>query len=171
MSAASEWIESGGGPLLFAPERSLSSWHGNDATPAGVSDYARACNIKDEIATLLVGDAQVLVLGDEPDRTALIETQPATALLVRWRWADSEASLMTALGSVGLDALPFRVVGTFQAILGWYHLFDSAYSGTSAPRTLKTSLKGGTYSYESTEFRPNDRTCALLHRIRPMPPI
>src|SRR6185312_11317097 len=160
-----QWIESGGGPLLFAPRRSLSNWHGNSAAHGSISDYARACDIKDEIAALLIGDAQALVLGDEPDRTALIEIHPGTVLLVRWRWADSEAALMAALDSAELGTLSFSSLGTFEATPGPYHLFDSVYEGAAVPHALQSSLKGGRCSYESMEFRPHDKICALLHRI------
>lgn len=169
MSAAYEWIESGGGPLLFAPQSALSRWHGNKLPTGrvGPTDYARACAVKDEIGVVIVGESQALVLGDEPDRTSLVASLSSSDVTIcRWRWADSEASLLAALGTARLGQLPFTPTGQFDAIGGVYHLFDSAYSGDEIPRSLRVTLKLQTYSFDSIEFRPNERTCALIHRIR-----
>jgi hypothetical protein len=62
------------GPLLFAPRSSLKDWLGGYRSKlAGQqTDYARAYVIDDEIGVIAVGTQSALVLGDEPDATALL---------------------------------------------------------------------------------------------------
>jgi hypothetical protein len=168
MSAAHEWIESGGGPLLFAPQSVLVDWHGNRLPKdrVGLTDYARACAIKDEIGVIAIGASQGLVLGDEPDRTSLIVYSSFDLMICRWRWADSEASLLGALDSAGVRQLPFTSKGRFDALPDQYHLFDSAYSGNKVPRSLSAKLGARPYLFDSIDFRPSKNIYALIHRIR-----
>lgn len=168
MNTAHEWIESGGGPLLFAPQSALADWHGNRQPKdrVGLTDYARACAVKDEIGVIPIGTSQALVLGDEPDRTSLIVYSSADLMICRWRWADSEASLLASLDSAGVRQLPFTSKGHFDALSDHYHLFDSAYSGDDGPRSLSAKLDARSYSFDSIDFRPSKNICALVHRIR-----
>lgn len=170
MSIGHEWIESGGGPLLFAPQRALVDWHGNrqQKDQVGVTDYARACAVKDEVGVVSIGASQALVLGDEPDRTSLIVYSTSDLMICRWRWAESEASLMESLDTAGVRRLPFTQKGHFEAISDQYHLFDSAYSGDEVPRSLIAKLDARSYLFDSIDFRPNKNIYALIHRIRAM---
>jgi hypothetical protein len=170
MSIGHEWIESGGGPLLFAPQRALADWHGNRQMKdwAGLTDYSRACAVKDEVGVITIGASQALVLGDEPDRTSLIVYSSSDLVICRWRWADSEASLLESLDTAGVRQLPFTPKGCFDALSDQYHLFDSAYSGDEVPRSLIATLDARSYLFDSIDFRPSKNICALVHRIRAM---
>ena len=73
MNQSLEWIESNGGPLLFAPKSALPKWCGNRQSISGsTTDYQRACSVKDEIDVISIGLSQALVLGGEPDRSYLV---------------------------------------------------------------------------------------------------
>ena len=170
MSIGHEWIESGGGPLLFAPQRVLADWHGNRQLKdrVGLTDCARACAVKDEVGVIQIGATQALVLGDEPDRTSLIVYSSSDLMICRWRWADSEASLLESLDTAGVRQLPFTQKGSFDALSDQYHLFDSAYSGDEVPRSLVAKLDARSYLFDSIDFRPSKNICALVHRIRAM---
>src|SRR5438105_3166921 len=128
-----DWIESGGGPLLFAPRSSLKDWLG--VTGSKVSsvqtDYDRACAIEGEIGVISIGNRSAVVLGDEPDRTALIAEQSGTDIfMIRWRWAESEESLLSALFSDGaIQRLSFTSIGSMATSVETYLLFDSACCG------------------------------------------
>ena len=167
MKQCLEWIESGGGPLLFAPSSVVREWHGNElVTPGGVTDYHRACAVSDEIDAIRIGSAQALVLGDEPDRSALIGRSPSSVLIVRWRWAQSEESLLSALNPEEIDRLPSSNEKVFEALADQYLLFDSAYSGAQIVRALRVGLKAGSCSFDTLDYRPNADTCVLIHRLR-----
>lgn len=162
-----EWIESGGGPLLFAPRSALSEWHGNTSSvPGAVTDYQRACAVTDEIDAISVGTAQALVLGDEPDRSALIARSPTNVLVLRWRWAQSEESLLPLLNLEEIDRLPSSAEKVFKTVADQYLLFDSAYRGVEIVHALRAELKAGSCSFDTLDFRPNADTCVLIHRLR-----
>lgn len=168
MNANVEWIESDGGPLIFAAKSALLHWFGNkpSAKPDDPTDYERACAVADEIDVISIGHLQALVLGDEPDRTALIERDASDLLVVRWRSADLEESLLSALSAADMGHLPFSRSCTFAAMADEYFLFDSAYPGLEIPRCLNATLQAGNFSVETALFKPDSRICALLHRIR-----
>lgn len=174
-SQSVEWIESAGGPLLFAPQSSLGDWYGADGSRVSStqSDYARACSIEDEIAVIPVGTRSALVLGDEPDRTALIPVQARSeVLLVRWRWAASEESLLSRLlAEYVAEGLSFVSAGQLPTSAGEYVLFDSACGGAHLDRYLSVSLCAGGYLIATASFKPDRETFALVHRLRPLPKV
>lgn len=162
-----EWIESGGGPLLFAPRSALAEWHGSTSfVPGAVSDYQRACRVTDEIDAIPIGNAQALVLGDEPDRSALIVRSPTNVLILRWRWAPSEEALLSVLDLDGIDRLPSATNKAFKAVADQYLLFDSACSGAEIVHALQGELTANPYWYDTVDYRPNADTCLLIHRLR-----
>jgi hypothetical protein len=162
-----EWIESEGGPLLFAPSSIVHDWHGSEpSTSGGLTDYQRACAVSDEIDVLRIGAGEALVLGDEPDRSALIARSPSSVLIVRWRWARSEESLLSALNLEKIDRLPSGNEKVFRALADQYLLFDSACSGAEIVNALRAELKAGPCSFDTLDFRPNAGTCVLIHRLR-----
>lgn len=163
-----EWIESGGGPLLLAPRSATNDWHGaqGPGMAGPQTDYARACSLKDEIGVIHIGSRPALVLGDEPDRTALIPVR-SDALLVRWRWADSERSLIPRLLAEHVTGgLAFSLAGQLATTAEEYFLFDSACSGTQIDQYLSIPLHAGHYIVESANFKPDRATFALVHRLR-----
>lgn len=162
-----KWIESGGGPLLFACRASLRYWSGASAIgTTGVADYNRACAVRDEIDVIDINVAQALVLGDEPDRTALVALSPTSVMMLRWRAAESESALLSALNSVEIDQLPTTGSGGwFKAVAGEYLLFDSAWGGNEVVDALRIEMLGGVYRFDTVNFKPNRFTHALVHRL------
>jgi hypothetical protein len=114
MTQLLQWIESAGGPLLFASRAVIESWHGIRASAGSVTDYERTCAVTEEIGVIQIGSAQALVLGDEPDRCALVSRSPTYILMVRWRWAESEESLLAALDLERIERLPWKNQGFFR---------------------------------------------------------
>lgn len=162
-----EWIESGGGPLLFAPSSVVPLWRGTEPSkPSGITDYQRACAVRDEIGVVRIGAVEALALGDEPDRTTLIGGAPSSVLIVRWRWAKSEESLLSALNVEEIERLPSSNENVFETLAGEYLLFDSAYSGAEIVHALRVQMKAGPCCFDTLDHRPNADTCALIHRLR-----
>jgi Immunity protein 21 len=162
-----KWIESGGGPLLFAPRSATRIWHGTGPSVSDeITDYEKACAVSDEIGIIEVGTAQALVLGDEPDRSALIQFSPSRVFILRWRWARSEESLVSALDWGKIDQLPSSSEQTFRTLEDQYLLFDSASSGEEIGDALMAEMHAGICSFDTLDFRPTPETCALIHRLR-----
>lgn len=161
------WMESGGGPLLLAATPLLAHWSGTAPSErtAGETDYQRACAVGNEIDTIDLGDAQAVVLGDEPNRTVMF-LRASDLLLVRWRWANSEEELLAALRDA-LDQLSFISAGTFLTVPGEHLLFDSAFSGTEVAESSSVILEASDYAIDTATFEPSSSTSALIHRLRP----
>lgn len=161
-----EWIESAGGPLLLVSEALVAQWHGTVPTDDsdGRADYERACAVQDEIGTIALGGGQVVVFGDEPDRTAMF-VHEANLAVVRWRLADSEEELMSAL-MTSIGRMVFCCSGTFSTVAGAHRLFDSAFSGEDIAQSARVVLEADEYELETAHFAPTDSMNALVHRLR-----
>jgi hypothetical protein len=161
-----EWIESGGGPLILASKAMAEEWRGTDGSAGSneMTDYQRACAVHDEIDVIPLGAGQVIVLGDEPDRTALFR-RGGDVFIVRWRWADSEESLLVSLYD-DLEQLEFPRSGDFSTIGGEHILFDSACPLSDVSESLHVDLDGGVFSLGTNVFAPRKDVCAVIHRLR-----
>lgn len=162
-----KWIESGGGPLVLVAKPLISEWLGTKGSKDAdsLTDYQRACSVGEEIGTTSLCGSEVLVLGDEPDRTALIGISPKELLIVRWRWAESEESLVSGL-IAEVDRLPFAQSGAFSTIAGEHLLFDSACSGADTEQSLSTVMEATECIVETASFEPDKSMFALVHRLR-----
>ena len=118
----------------------------------------------DEIGTIECDGAQVLVLGDEPDRTT-VRSDGEGILIVRWRAAETVDALEEALQRL-ISRLVFKPAGAFQTIPGEHLLFDSAYAGWDTTESIACVLPHPAYSMESAMLR-DAGTEALIHRLRP----
>ncbi|WDJ07084.1 Imm21 family immunity protein [Xanthomonas campestris] len=160
------WIESSGGPLVLLHRDLLPEWCGSTGSvvDADATDYTRACDVIDELGVIDVGSRQALVLGDEPDRTALTK-RGKSIFIIRWRWAPSEGDLLEELRD-GLDALDFCSSGSFLTMPGTHLLFDSALAGTYADESSVVELDAAQFSLSSAYFHPRKDICALIHRLQ-----
>jgi hypothetical protein len=139
-----KWIESVGGPLILIPQSVLSEWHGASLeTSMAGDDYQRACAISSYVGEIPVGGGTGLVLGDAPDRTAVIASEFGPALL-RWGCADSEEAILEA---VRTNLGRAEVIGELEHQVGepTHLLIDSAFSGTDFAESLELRLAMGTY--------------------------
>lgn len=84
------WIESAGGPLVVVPSSKTHSWHGVDA-----EDYADACDTEGYTGILDRPWGRILVLNDEPLRTAVVQGNNGVAI-VRWLYAPGANFLVDA---------------------------------------------------------------------------
>lgn len=112
-----DWVCNDGGPFLLIPQKHLQAWEGTVPPSNGrvvqaqfrydptipATDYDRACDVEDYLGLLAVGEGTALVLGDEPVMTAWLPKANG-GILIRWRYANSEADILAALNSVGPEA-------------------------------------------------------------------
>lgn len=163
-----KWIESAGGPLVVMAESEAVNWKGlgpSTSVPS-TTDYDRACDVHDEIGIISLGVALVIVLGDEPDRTAVLPSDDAIFIL-RWRWALSEQSLLFGLFPE-IDRLKFDETEVYSATPGRHLLFDSACDGSEPVDCLSVVLDATQYVIGTALFEPDTSTCVLVHRLRPV---
>ena len=160
----SQWIQSGGGPLILLPTELLESWGG-----ARNEDYLRACGVIDEISEIRVGSGVGLVLGDEPHQTSWLADADG-GMLVRWAYADDERDVWTAVGGIAVsDFDRSEELSVTIGDLGGCVLLDSADPGNALrSEHLEVALRAGTYSVRTAHFDPNRSTRVLVHRLKRM---
>jgi hypothetical protein len=156
-----KWIESAGGPLILIPRSLLSDWHGASLeTPMVGDDYQRACAISGYLGKTQVGGGTALVLGDTPDRTAVIESELGPTLL-RWGCADSEEAMLkavrTSLGGAKVIEELEHYVSEPEHLL-----FDSMWSGGEFEDSLELRLGTGAYRVV-TRWNKGPRVQFLAH--------
>lgn len=121
-----EWIESAGGPLVLLPRSKLSAWAGVEGR-----DYNDACEVVDYAGLLTRSWGHVIVLGDEPLRTAVI-CRDEGQWIVRWMFSpDEPAAIMLAMTFNPEGAIPSERLDV-EVIDEPYLLFDSASNGAEA---------------------------------------
>jgi len=177
------WVCSAGGPLIVASAEIARLWRGGfgrQATEAGrgpsgesISDYARACGVDGYLGTLRVGPGGVLVLGDEPMRTAFV-SKPDGGVLTRWMYAENEADVQRAVEEIPesvWEATPHNIEVGQRGIL----VFDAAYPGDELPPTedgwaealwIHIELPPGVYLVDTADYQPDGSTRLILHRLR-----
>lgn len=157
----STWLTSTGGPLILMDSAKACLWTEIDGQP---SDYDLACQTSDYAQTLITHGAQVVVLGDEPLPTT-IATRDDVLLLVRWRWAESEADVQAAL-----DNLDFGQVSYIERLsVEWAGtelvLFDAAYNAGST-EGLNVQLHSRNTEISTFVYEPTPDTALLIHAIK-----
>ena len=161
-----KWIDSYGGPFLLLEEQFLDKWRGVHVKDSRVleSDYDRACNIEDYVGLVSVGSDFGIVLGDEPLMTVWYSPEPNTGLIVRWVYAENEASVIASLANrqnVEWEKTELKV----QLWDGELVLFDAACEGIDLPDKIKIEISAGDYQIETCHYKPNAETYLLLHRF------
>lgn len=174
------WVASAGGPLLLLPERLLSAWEGSDKPRRGrrieatsrwnargpATDYDRACDVRDYVGVIRVGEGFGLVLGDEPLATTWIPSDDADGgVLVRWVHAQGDDEVEVALMHAA-DQQFGPTNGVLRVDDPRLVLFDSALSGTNLlTPSLVIEIPAGDYRVETARLEPDPETSLLLHRL------
>lgn len=162
----SKWIESDGGPLVLIPRSLLLDWHGNSQRKLDRNtDYDRACSVDSEIGVIGLSGRDILVFGDEPDRTCMFICSPHFFLVIRWRWARSESDLLSKIDVDDIKNIPLKRRGFLDVISDEYVLFDSAFSGNEVVDFLSIPLSSGVVCFDTIECKPDSSTCAVIHRF------
>lgn len=123
-----DWIESAGGPLVVVPNSGSGDWRGVEG-----DDYTDACAVNGFLGRLARPSGDVLVLGDEPMRTAVVTRHDGPAI-IRWMYAPSEQQLLELAFGARLDGLgPVEVIDV-ELRDEPYVIFDSGAPGATAQR-------------------------------------
>jgi hypothetical protein len=102
-------------------------------------DYGEACGVEEYLGLLSRDWGHVLVLGDEPLRTAVVQ-RPKGPAIVRWMYAPGADQLLNAAVNVNLDGLGPVETLTVGLRDEPYVIFDSGADGSSAASLEFTPL-------------------------------
>lgn len=137
-------------------------WSGIEGPPP--NDYDRACAVTGYLGKIPVGYGEALVLGQEPLRTTWISRSSNEGFLIRWVYAEDEASVFRSLERLpqNVDCLERLTIsfGTREQVL-----FDASCPGGSLEDRLSLSLTPGQYEVTAVLYRPDEETALLLHRL------
>ncbi|TSC31608.1 Imm21 family immunity protein [Corallococcus sp. Z5C101001] len=153
------WVESMGGPLVMLPGSMRSRWTGT-----ACDDYRDACAIDGYAGVLKRDWGEVLVLGDEPLRTTVVERIDGPAI-VRWTCSPAEECLVDAALSFEANAhfVVERLVMTIRDES--YVIVDSALRAEIAPG-LELRIPPGTSRILTHIVREAGNEVAfVLHRF------
>ncbi|WP_063825953.1 Imm21 family immunity protein [Paraburkholderia caribensis] len=162
----STWLNSTGGPLIVMEEARANLWSGTSGMPSGaLSDYDIACKTADYAASLSVHGTDVLVLGDEPLQT-MVATTADIRLIVRWKWADSDADVRSAI-----ERFDFNAATPIERMnIRWSDtplvMFDAA-DVFNAAECLRFSAWIGMNTVTTFIHEPTVSTSLLIHAIAP----
>lgn len=169
-------IFSGGGPLVCVEMEVVDLWRGlagnsvsRDIEPTFPNDYERACDVRDYLGKVSVGDRDALVLGDMPLET-LIWTPPGELpRIVRVYYGDAGVDVTSLLEPIARGApddpdeiLPVEFKSSPVLV------FDAAYPGSDASiDRLLFEMPVGRYIAMTKYFEPDSRTAVLIHFFVP----
>ena len=154
-----EWIDSAGGPFVVIPRSASATWKGIAA-----EDYDEACGVENYLGLLHREWGDVLVLGDEPLSTTIIQRAEGPAI-VRWMYAPTKDGVEDAALTVDLDKV--RPVETLIVELRDepYVIFDAAAEGAISER-IEFVPPRGTRSIRTYVVRDNEKEIGMIvHRL------
>ncbi|MER7107896.1 Imm21 family immunity protein [Streptomyces sp. NPDC000229] len=173
------WVESMGGPLAVVPVSALAGWGG--CTEGGMivgdtdtpDDYDRACAVEDLADAIAIrgGEAEALILGDEPATTRYL---PEHRAFLRWLAASSEAELTAAAERVLTSpSTAWEDCGTWTTD-GPAVLMDSVSAGTDLdvtypggglPEQAPVPLPAGTWRVRAVHTKADEHTWVGLVQL------
>lgn len=177
ISSDTSWIKSGGGPLICVELEIANSWLGVTGTSHSqgpnsecLSDYERACNVRDYIGKVSLSNHDALILGDMPLETLVWHRPDELPRVVRVIYGDPGVDIVKVL-ELGreldfndpIELLETNVKSESMVI------FDSAYPGIDVSKSrLSFKLPKGKYIVLTKQFLPDDRTSVLVHKFEPI---
>jgi hypothetical protein len=169
-----EWIKSGGGPLICVERELAHCWRGviqtnagTDAPARSLSDYDRACRIREYLGAIDLEKGRALVLGDMPLETSVWKDATDSLFIVRLFYIDPGTDVPKVLRGIGhlLFVEPEESIN-FDIASGQMMIFDSAYSGRDqAKKDLFFECAPGKYRILTKVINPDSRTSMLLHKF------
>lgn len=166
IDAKTAWVESGGGPLICGGLSAAASWRGTAGSSLGESrsDYLRACDVDGFVAVVSSGISRVLVLGDEPLRSALVR-QSDSIVVVRWVAATSEGIAQRAIGNLPatLPALAPPIQFTLEE--SELSLFDAAFDVLDVSKLSKIAVFPGLFAVTSEDYKRPGEFDFVVHRF------
>ena len=164
------WISTLGGPLILMQQDALNDWKGDlgykePPDSEFISDYDRACAVKEYVEILQVGDSVALVLGDLPSHTTYVQINPKIFLLIRWIGAENEDHVLGALRDFDLEQswIDTGIVISFGS--GDLILFDSVYAGNEMTEFLKIKTEPGDFRVSTLSYHPDETLDLFIIRL------
>lgn len=150
------WIETVGSPFILIEQKYASQWNGQE-------DYDTVCSVTDYLGKIYKNNHTVLVMGDEPMATRIVEKDGAT-LIVRWMYAPNYSEVDKLLeNDIITDLEPIEEIK-----IEWDStelvIFDSLYLFSEAPVKKFLSLQNNSCMIKTYHYQ-KEGISLIIHSI------
>jgi hypothetical protein len=158
------WISSGGGPLICADMETARIWRGVRGSSIGIqdTDYARS----GYLGVLPCGSSRVLVLGDEPLRSAFW-TAGNDRFIARWVSALSDDVAINALMRIPSSLRAIEQPIAFAPGSSPLVMFDAAADNIDNQSLPSLDVLPGSFSVSTERYKEDHLFEFLIHRFIP----
>jgi hypothetical protein len=128
-------------------------------------DYNFACSFSDYTSVTKYKETAMIVLGDEPLMTGIIQKDKHLVLIVRWYYAERESDVIHLIEQTDFNHLHNRL--THKQIFlesANYVLFESVERFENVSEYLTFTIESGEYSIDTYEIK-NETTAVLVDRV------
>lgn len=162
-----EWIDTLGPPLCGTADIARQ-WQGTEGSSTGqdISDYDRGCAVVDYVTKLACASGEVLILGDEPMRSAF-HVVDETVLIVRWWSCESAERAEVALREIPAQLPYIEESVPFVFAMPSLVMFDSAQIGREPEQLRKLTIAPGAYTVTSERYEVAGAFRFIIHRLLP----
>jgi hypothetical protein len=159
------WVNSAGGPLICGEPSTAAQWKGTSRSEIDVpSDYERACAQTDFLSAMRIADREVLVLGDEPMRSAFHHGDTGL-LIVRWISGQSTGAVAQGLSLVPSTLPRLQADVGFTSHEGQVMLFDAAACWPGEATSSAMPMAAGRFSVTSERYEREGLFDLIVHRF------
>ena len=161
-----QWIDTNGPPLCGIVE-TARHWAGTEGSSVGEarSDYTRACEVTDYVGKIACGPGEILLLGDEPLRSAFYYLADQALVIARWWSCESIDRAERALAELPSQLFVLEDYVSFVANTASLVMFDAAHRGTEPDDYRLATIAPGAYSVTSEKYELPGVFRFLIHRF------
>jgi len=141
-------------------------WRGIKGSSVGdtQSDYDRACSVSDYLGKVTCGVGEVLILGDEPLRSAFFQTDDHILTIARWWACESEEEAETVLSHLP-SQLPVLEAAKRFVVDTPLIMFDSANDTIASAEYRMATILPGQYTVTAEFYEVAEVFRFWLHRF------
>lgn len=151
------WIETEGSPFVIVEQQYAHQWNDQE-------DYNAICSVTDYLGKIHKDNHVLLVMGDEPMATRIVNKDGAI-LIIRWKYAPDHNAVNRLLESDIIEGLePIEEIGV-EWDSNQLVLFDSLYRFCEAPIKVYMTLQA-TYCVIRTYHYKKDDIALIIHSIQ-----
>lgn len=165
----SNWIESGGGPLVLMDDERCGRWGGSDRSFVSPSEYEQLCAVANGntycfIATEGEVPRIVAFVGDVLPLAVYRANSDEELFIVRWMTGESSEEFDADLAKLA-DGVTWRSDGEVSLRTWPAWIFDSAYRGDEIDAANSIRLDERGRFHIATAYHDEGDTTFVMHRL------
>ena len=159
-----KWYEPIGYPLIVLPKKTATFWGGIIENSG--KDYDFACSFSDYTSVAEYKETEIIVLGDEPLMTGLIQQDKDLIFIIRWVYAETESNVIRLIEQTNFDcSLEHLAHNQISLETADYVLFNSVEKFEDISDYLTFTIEAGKYSIDTFGVE-NETTKIIVDRMK-----